>query len=195
MPVLVEYSDAVIVPPHKLWTREECAAMERAGLLDLERYELIRGDLVLKMGKNYPHMLSALLLVTWLQRVFGPLHVIQKPSIDVHPEDNPTSDPEPDAVVLSRSVRELSAPPRPDDLNLVAEVSSTTLAFDLTVKARLYARAGIAEYWTIDVQGRRLIVHRRPEGGKYLVVAAYSEDEQVATLAAPGHTIRVADLF
>jgi len=195
MPVVIEIPESCIAPPHKLWTRDECAGLASAGLLELARYELISGELVLKMGKNYRHMLSALLLATWLQSLFGPLYVMQEPSINVHPEDNPTSDPEPDAVVLRRSARDLSAPPRPDDLRLVAEVSSTTLTFDLTVKAALYARAGISEYWVLDVEGRRLIVHRDPTAGKYSDVAAYLEEEMVATLAAPEHSIRVADLF
>ena len=182
-------------PPHKLWTRAECELLERAGVLELERFELIAGELILKMGKNHPHMLSLLLLMSWLQGVFGNLFVVPEASIDLHPEDNPTSEPEPDVIVLNRSMRELSARPRPADLRLVAEVADTTLSFDLAVKARLYARAGIVEYWVLDLRGRRLISHRRPEGGRYLDVVAYSEEELVSTLGVPAVSIRVGELF
>ena len=57
MPVAMEIAGTYTAPPHKLWTREECVAMERAGVLELGRYELIAGELILKMGKNYRHML------------------------------------------------------------------------------------------------------------------------------------------
>ena len=77
----------------------------------------------------------------------------------------------------------------------MTEVSDTSLEFDLQLKARLYARAGIAEYWVVDLNGRRVVIHRRPEGGRYLDVVGYSEDETVATLGAPEVLIRVGDLF
>jgi Uma2 family endonuclease len=195
MPVVMETPGTYTPPPHKLWTRAECEAMERAGLLELRRYELIAGELILKMGKNHAHMLSVLLLMTWLQSVYGALFVMPEPSINVHPEDNPTSDPEPDVVVLRRSARELTANPRPEDLWFVAEVSNTTFSFDMKVKSGLYARAGIAEYWVLDVEGRRLIVHRRPEDGVYRDVVGYGEAESAATLGAPEKSIRVGDLF
>ena len=195
MPELVENLETFIAPPHKLWTREECEGLERAGMLDVERYELIEGELILKMGKKSPHMRTVWLLVQWLGSTFGERFVAQEPAISVHPEDTPTSEPEPDAIVLNRSFPELESLARPDELRLVAEVSGGTLSFDMTVKARLYARAGIAEYWVVDLKGRRVIVHRRPEGGRYLDVVAYSADEIVETLGAPGVAIRVADLF
>ncbi len=158
------------------WTLERCA-----GLLDLGRFELIGGELVSKPPKSRGHMVTALLLGNWLIGVYGALLVPQCPSIDVHPEDNPTNDPAPDVAVLRRSIRDLSSIPGPEALWFVAEVSSTTLSFDLSVKAGLYARAGI--------------VHRRPEDGLYQDVAAYGAGERVATLGAPEQTILVVELF
>jgi len=77
----------------------------------------------------------------------------------------------------------------------VVEVSDSSLGFDLTTKAALYARAGIVEYWVLDVAGRRLIVHRDPRAGRYISVAAYGEEESVAPLAALESLLRVGDLF
>ena len=131
----------------------------------------------------------------WLQSIFGPLFALQDPTIDLHPAENSTNEPQPDVIVLNRSFRTLSGRPTPAHVSLVAEVSDTSLSFDLKVKARLYARAGIAEYWVVDLNARRVIVHRRPEGGRYLDVVAYLADEMVETLGAPGVAIRVADLF
>jgi Uma2 family endonuclease len=195
MPVALETLPSSVIPPHKRWTRDECAVLERARLVDLDRYELIEGELVLKMGKSQSHMRALMLLVAWLRSVFGETFVAQEPSIDVRPEDNPLSEPEPDAIVLARSFLDLSAPARPSELRLVAEVSRTTLAFDLTTKARLYARSRIPEYWVLDLEGRRLIVHRDPTDDGYRSVTAYSEEERVATLAEPSHEARVGDLL
>ena len=146
MPVLVEGTDTLVAPPHKFWTRDTCDVLERTGALDQERYELIEGELILKMGKNLPHMRALSVLTGWLYSVFGMLFVMPQPSLDMNPEDNPKSEPQPDVLVLNRSVRTLSGRPRPEDLWLVAEVSDSSLSFDVNVKARLYARAGIVEY-------------------------------------------------
>jgi Uma2 family endonuclease len=70
-----------------------------------------------------------------------------------------------------------------------------SLPFDLTTKARLYARARIPEYWVLDLDGRRLIVHRDPMEDSYRSVNAYGENERVTTLAAPLSELRVGDLF
>jgi Uma2 family endonuclease len=64
-----------------------------------------------------------------------------------------------------------------------------------TIKAALYARAGIAEYWALDLNGRRLIVHRDPRGSVYKSVVAYSEQERVAPLSASESEVLVADLL
>jgi Uma2 family endonuclease len=68
------------------------------------------------------------------------------------------------------------------------EVAYSSLTFDLTTKASLCARAGVLEYWVLDVTGRRLIVHRNPAAGDafgaYSLVVACDENESVAPLAA-----------
>jgi hypothetical protein len=87
-------------PPRKRWTRAECATLEASGLLDQERLELVEGDLISKMGKKRPHASSFKRLHEWLVHVFGWRLVDTEAPIDVAPEDNPTSEPEPDLIVL-----------------------------------------------------------------------------------------------
>lgn len=65
----------------------------------------------------------------------GVRRALQEPTIDLRAGDEATSAPEPDVVLLSRTIREIAGRPGPGDLLLVAEVSGATLAFDLTVKA------------------------------------------------------------
>ncbi|MBV9771536.1 MAG: Uma2 family endonuclease [Bryobacterales bacterium] len=183
-------------PPRKRWTRAECEALEAVGIFEQQHVELIEGELIDKMGKNRPHVDAAALLLGWLMQVFGVRRVNAEAPIDVAPEDNPTNQPEPDVIILKRRYSGFrSATPQPKDLDLVVEIADTTLAFDLTVKAALYARAGILEYWVLDLTGRRLIVHRTPEGGRYGAVTAYSEDESVAPLSAPDSIFNVQKVF
>jgi Uma2 family endonuclease len=183
-------------PPRKRWTRAECATLEASGLWDQQRLELVHGELISKMGKKRPHVNALVAVQAWLVRTFGEQFVNPEAPIDVAPEDNPTSEPEPDLVVLTKPTREFrDANPRPGDLRLVVEISDTTLGFDLTTKAELYARAGIIEYWVVDVAARRLIVHRDPREGLYRSVTAYGEQESVSPLALPDFEFRVLDAF
>lgn len=179
--------------PRKKWTRDECAQL--GTILDLSQYELIDGELIKKMGKNHAHIRALTLLRLWLTSVFSGLAIGLEIPVDVRPEDNPASDPEPDAVVVQGSLLDLAPRPKASDVLLVIEVSDTTLAFDLSPKAALYARAAIPEYWVLDVKGRRLIVHRRPQSGIYQDVKVYAEGESVASLAAPETSVVVSTLL
>ena len=196
MPVAVTELPVQMDPPKKRWTRTECEALSSSGLLNYQNYELVEGELISTMGKNRPHKTGVGLMHIWLNSVFGALRVEQESSIDVAPEDNPTNEPEPDLVVLKCDFPELKQNPTPaTEIALVVEVSDTTLYFDLNAKARLYARAGISDYWVLDIGGQRMVVHRDPQNGRYTSVVAYSIDESVAPLAAPDSAFRVKDAF
>jgi Uma2 family endonuclease len=195
MPTTVTDLPAKSDPPRKLWTRSEYEELSSC-VLDGQRLELIEGELIDKMGKKPPHRNSVAILLEWLFGVFGADFVFQASSIDVAPEDNPSSEPEPDLSVLKRDLSHFARTnPQPSDLHLVIEVADSTLGFDMRTKAGLYARAGIVEYWVLDVGGRRMIVHRDPRAGRYALVVAYAAEESVAPLAAPDSRFRVRDAF
>ncbi len=186
MPTLVE-------PPPRRWTRAEYVALDETGLLNGQHVELVEGELISKMGKKRPHVTALTLMNAWLTEVFGKHFVNPAAPIDVAPEDNPTNEPEPDVIVLNRDMFEIEAGnPVASDLHLVVEAADSSLNLELTTKASLYARAGIVEYWVLDVRGQRLIVHREPRGGRYLSIAAYSRHEMVSPLAAPEAKFQVA---
>jgi Uma2 family endonuclease len=179
----------------KRWTRAEYE-MLCSGVLAGQPLELIEGALISKMGKQPPHVNSVVLLLEWLVGVFGACFVRQSAPIDLAPEDNASSEPEPDLLVLKRDLSNFTTTnPQPDDLRLVVEVADSTLGFDLRAKGRLYARAGIIEYWVLDIDGRQMFVNRDPQDGRYVSVFAYGADESVAPLAAPDSPLRVRDAF
>jgi hypothetical protein len=129
-----------------------------------------------------------------LYAAFGE-RVLVEGSIHVDPVDDPTSEPEPDLMVLRRPTRGSDPNPGPAEILWLIELSDTTLAFDLNVKARLYARAGIQDYWVFDLGGRRIIIHRDPRDGAYTWIVAHGEEDSVSPLMEPSFTARVADLL
>ncbi|MDE3194952.1 MAG: Uma2 family endonuclease [Acidobacteriota bacterium] len=199
MPVVVTdtpYRPVPTDPPRKRWTRAEYRALAETGLFEGRSYELVEGELIDRMGKKRGHTLGLVPLFLWLVQIFGPDKVNPETSIDVAPDDNPTSEPEPDLIVLNRSMWEIrDSNPRASDIEMVVEVSDSTLGFDLTRKADLYARAGIPEYWVLDVARRQMIVHRVPESGSYSSVSAYGADETVSPLGAPNAGFPVSHAF
>lgn len=85
---------------------------------------------------------------------------------------------------------------------LVVEVSDTTLDFDRSKKASLYAQAGIPEFWIVDLSERKLEVYRepatdatQPSGHGYASVKVLGSRESMAPLAVPQAQVSVADLL
>lgn len=173
-------------PDRIRWTRGQCEAKRDAGFLT-GRCELVDGEIISKMGDNPPHSTAAGLLQDWLTEVFGSSCVRVQDTVDVGDADPEHNQPHPD-VVVTRLPRKAYASrhPGPEDSLLLAEAADTSVNFDRTTKAALYALAGVQEYWLLDIRGRRLFVHRTPGPGGYRDVAVYGADETLATLARPG---------
>lgn len=182
-------------PNRKVWTRSECEELVESGMLK-GRYELVDGEIISKMGQKRNHALAVALVTSWLMKVFSGLRVQCQLPIDVTEEDKETNEPEPDVIVLNRPTTEyLDSHPGPGAVTLAVEIADTSLGFDLQKKASLYARSGIPEYWVLDVTGRRLFSHRKPETGAYRAIEQYSAEESIAPLAQPDASVRVSDLL
>ena len=77
---------------------------------------------------------------------------------------------------------------------LLIEIAVSRLAFDRNVKARLYARHGIREYWVIDATERVTWVHTGPAGEGWTSIVERGPQETLTTDALPGFSIRLADI-
>jgi Uma2 family endonuclease len=168
------------------------------GLLgEADRVELIDGEILTMAPQGTRHAVTIRLVQNALGTVFGHEHVgVQLPlALD------PASEPEPDLAVVPGSPRDhLDA--HPDTALLVVEVADTTLAFAQRSKGSLYARAGIAEFWIVNVSDGVLEVYRQPDedpsaryGFAYRDTQVLRAGEVVAPLAAPEAEIAVADLL
>ena len=197
MPNTTDEREQDLTRPFRIrWIRTDCERFEEDGLLTPGKYELIEGDILKKMPQKRPHVLATSLMISQLNRIFGEPYVQLPGPIDVSPEDNPTSEPEPDVTVLTRPLTEfMEANPRPDDIRLLVEISDATRYFDRGTKANLYARAEIVEYWSLDLVQRVLYVHREPREGKYQSVVVYTEAQEIAPLAAPQERLTVSAML
>jgi Uma2 family endonuclease len=112
----------------------------------------------------------------------------------------PDSEPEPDVSVVRGTPRDAPSG-HPTTAALVVEVADSSLRLDRGPKARVYARAGIADYWIVNLIDRVLEVHREPSGPRpggqsaYAAVHTLDADAIIAPLAAPPARIAVADLL
>lgn len=96
---------------------------------------------------------------------------------------------EPDLCVMPKGMETTDA--RGPDLLLVIEVADSSLPYDVRVKAPLYARFGVRDYWVVDAVRRTIRTHRAPMDGRYTDVVEYSEDQPVAPLLFPDLPLRL----
>jgi Uma2 family endonuclease len=86
------------------------------------------------------------------------------------------SEPEPDFALIDRSTYAGRARnPEGEDIRLIVEVSDSTLAYDRTVKAKLYALAALPEYWIVNLQDDQVEVYTDPDPdpGDYTTIRRY----------------------
>lgn len=192
----------VLLPPPSLevlklsvrFTRADCERTEELGFLDY-RYELMEGIIVPIMGQLMPHMLTVSRANAWLLGYFGYDRVLEQGSITVAPGETAIVRPEPDIIVLNKSGADvLTDEPSPADILLLVEVSDTTLDYDLTTKAGVYERAGIAQYLVIDIVGRVVYDHRLTVEGAYRRETRRPGDP-VILAATPDVALSVDDLL
>ena len=176
--------------PTKKFTRHEVEQLLATDFFAGQRYELIDGDLIEKMGQNPPHAAAIRRVSKWLRSIFGDDRVQVQLPIDIRSEDTV---PEPDVAVLAELKAEYEQRhPRGDELVLVVEVADTSAAFDLSRKAILYAAADVPEYWVLDLNRRTLAVHRHPERAQYRLIERVSPGHAALL---EGHSVRVEDLL
>ncbi len=164
----------------------EVEAMQRAGLLEDERFELIDGEIVSVQAKNFPHeRVKLALMETLVAALPRPWRVGVETTLYL--DDDTLVDP--DISILPRALDTDKA--RGPDIALVIEVAASTLAKDRGPKARLYARCGVSEYWVIDVEGARTIRHRGPVGEEWTSVEILAADAELTHAAATGWSFRL----
>jgi Uma2 family endonuclease len=148
------------------FTVSEFERMVAAGILtEDDRVELLDGDIVTMSPIGRRHAACVKRLNAVLGRVFRGRAIV---SVQDPIRLNDFSDPQPDLALLApRDDFYASAHPRPKDVLLVVEVADTSIALDAGTKVPMYARAGIAEAWLIDLNTDTVTVFTDPKRGRY----------------------------
>ena len=184
--------------PHQ-WTRSEYVEMFDAGVFEpQDRLELIEGEIVDMSPQNCPHATGVTLVQETLSDIFRSSSTIR---VQLPMDVNEISQPEPDIAVVEGKARDYLNH-HPMTALLIVEVSDTTLDYDRETKSSLYAKAGIEDYWIVNLADRQLEVYRcpasmanRPFGFGYKQINYYTDEDSISPLAPPESSIDVADFL
>lgn len=170
----------------RLFTIDDLEAMVRAGIIgEDERVELIEGQIVEMHAQGTRHVWA----VSRLTRTFNrrdDVLVMSQSTFQV----GAYGGPEPDVVVLRADTPQDLRPSQAHAL-LIVEVADTSLSHDRYTKAPLYARAGIPEYWIVDLNGERVEVYREPSPAGYRTIRFFLRGESLTPAFAPDMTLDV----
>jgi Uma2 family endonuclease len=184
------------LPPRRAFNVEDIRRMIEAGVLrEDERMELIEGEIVMMSAKSIAHdNIKNALLIAFARAVPDGLYVAVECTLQLA-EDILV---EPDIAIISREVYKADpksfARPRPEHVHLFVEIAVSSMNYDREVKARLYARHGIREYWVIDGNERRTFVHTSPTADGWSSIVERGPDEVLTTPAVPSFKLKLSDI-
>ncbi len=155
-----------------LWTVEDYHRLVDAGILEEDSpVELLNGQILLMSPSKDLHASCIDRLDELFRDLLGKSVIVRVQSPIVIDE---YSEPEPDLSILRRKENFYAdGHPGPKDIHLVVEVSDTTLAKDQNIKKPVYAAAGIAEYWIINLPEQQLEQYLNPFGNDYQLAHIY----------------------
>lgn len=174
---------------HRFSLDEYHQLIESGGLDEDMRVELIDG-LIVEMSPKTPQHEKT---IRWLNA-----QLVRRIDLDRYEVGVSSaltlerSEPEPDVTVFPRDA---PSPYHPSTAALVIEVSVSSLRRDLVRKQELYARAGVPEYWVVDLEGRRVVVHQKPLKAAYQQVTEARAGATLTCAVLPGVELSVDELF
>jgi Uma2 family endonuclease len=188
----------VDVKTHR-WRRVEYERLIETGFFRPgDPVELVGGQLIVAEPQGSRHFAAVQAMEEALRTAFGRGWQIRGQGPLALDEE---SEPEPDVAVVPGSFRDYVAghPSRPV---LVVEISESSLALDRDHKGSLYARAGVADYWIVNLAEQTLEVYRDPEadpaapfGWRYRSVEMLRDEAFVSPLACSSASIRARDVL
>ena len=184
-------------PTSRSWTKAEYYQMDQLGWFRGQRAELVEGEIVVMSPQGPRHFLVVQRVTRILERLFATgFDVRMQGPFDL----GAASEPEPDVAVVPGSANDY-AQAHPTTAALIVEVSDATLAYDRRRKGSLYARAGIADYWIVNLVDDQLEIMRDPRadatqpcGFGYTKVTILHDGDDAVPLAR-AQTIPVADVL
>ncbi len=193
-PLLPATTQAAEGLPRRKWTLAEIEQLSEQGVFggvdrERERFELIGGEIVPMSAKGAFHEdVKRALNRFWVKALPPELEALTETTL----RDAPHDFREPDFIFwpATVSVRDL----KPANVQLLVEISDSSLGYDLGPKAAYYASLGLPNYWVIDAKRLVTHIHRQPADGAYTSVTHYAYTDQLVPLALPSLAECLADL-
>lgn len=161
---------------------------------DGQRYEILGGELAISPVPSIIHQRT----LAWVWAALAPLEADGVAQVVLGPIAvvlDPETVVQPDLVVVQKDRQAIVTPSHiagPPDL-IVEVASAQTRTRDLRIKAPLYCRTSVLEYWVIDPVAQVVIQHQLTD--TQYVVARYGPGETLTTALDPDRPIAVADCF
>lgn len=179
----------------KRWiTADEYERMGEAGIFpEGARLELIEGEIFEISPIGSAHAACVKFLSGLLNRLFGGTFIV---SVQDPVRLNDFSEPQPDVALLRwRDDFYRGAHPTSAEVLLVIEVADTTVVTDRSFKLPLYARAGIREFWLVNIPEGQLEVYSEPSGDSYLRSDVFGHDAEAQSHTVDGLSVKVGELL
>jgi len=180
------------------WTVNHYYQMAELGWFEGSRVELIEGEIISMSPMLSRHATAVTKTGDTLRLAFGAGFFVRT-QLPLHLGFH--SEPEPDVAMIAGVPGDFRDA-HPMAAALVVEVSDSTLPGDRLRKANIYARAGLDEYWIVNLIDSQLEVHHapvempdQPSGYGYADIKIFKPGEMVVPLAAPHTMIAVTDLL
>jgi Uma2 family endonuclease len=170
------------------WTLDDYHRMIEAGILCDRRVELLNGEIVEMSPEGTPHAHLSSTAANYIRELLrGKASVREAKPITL--PDN--SEPEPDIAIIQDLDEEyFDHHPYPENIFWIVEFSNTSLTKDLEIKSKICARAGIREYWVVNLKQMELIIFRDPIEDGYREKQTLTDGE-ISPVAFPQVSIAV----
>jgi len=177
----------------KKFRSEEVYKMIKVGILPEESgWELIRGQIVRRMSIGSRHVGTVIKLGKIFERMVGDEALVSAQN-PVHLDE--FNEPEPDIALLKpRADFYTESLPTPADVLLLVEVSDSTVEYDRETKKILYAEAGIAESWLINLKNNTVEFYSSPRNGNYRLAKVLEKGETIRSEAIEKLSLRVEEI-
>lgn len=148
------------------WSLDEYHQMIAANILVNRQVELLNGEIIEMTPEGPEHAQVTTDAADYLRHLFAGRALIREAKPITLPNSN--SEPEPDITIASpqRAIYR-TRHPYPEDIFWVIEYANTSWVKDSEVKRSTYVKAGIPEYWIINLKQRNVTVLRQPDQDNY----------------------------
>ena len=183
--------------PRRAFTVEDISRMIDAGVIhEDEKFELIEGEIVMMAAKGLAHeRIKSALTIAIVRALPDHLTVGVEATLRL----TNTVMLEPDIAVFPKELFRKSATRfaqlDPGEAHLVIEIAASSIAYDKGLKARIYARHRVREFWVVDANERITWVHTGPSGDGWSSIVERGPQDALTTPALPGFSIRLGEIY